>query len=170
MPHAKSELTIVSDVFDVVRVSRKYGIEETIEIARLTLRGEKVGYVSQQSADSQYCGYEQETIWNFFDWDANKKYRTNTGVLKSEDVKLQYRKNQHGDLFYQDVKGTKKRCMIVAELGGGGKTGICTGTYFIYGFICRNAYSTGVEKLDHQVFNLMNDLSFIGNRKELIKR
>lgn len=28
IPHAKSELTIVSDVFDAVRVSRKYGIEE----------------------------------------------------------------------------------------------------------------------------------------------
>jgi len=30
--------------------------------------------------------------------------------------------------------------------------------------------SANVEKLDQQVFKLMNDLSFISNKKELIKR
>ena len=171
IPHEKSEPTIVSDVFDVVRVSRKDGFDSITEIARLTLKGEKVGFVgSQQTTGSQYCGYAQENIWNFFDWDSVKKVRVNAGVPNTDDVKLQSRKNQHGDLYYQDVKGTNKRCMIVSELGLGGLTGLCPGTYFIFGVICRNANSSGVEKLDKQVFQLMNDLSFTGGKKELIKK
>ena len=61
-------------------------------------------------------------------------------------------------------------CLFVSELGGGGLTGTCTGTHLMYGAICLDSDSANVEKLDQQVFKLMNDLSFIGNKKELIKR
>ena len=40
----------------------------------------------------------------------------------------------------------------------------------MYGAICLDSDSANVEKLDQLVFKLMNDLSFIGNKKELIKR
>ena len=40
----------------------------------------------------------------------------------------------------------------------------------MYGAICLDSDSANVEKMDQQVFKLMNDLSFIGNKKELIKR
>jgi len=170
IPHEKSELTIVSDVFDVSRVKIKYGLENTIETAWLTLGGEKVGFVSQQTANSMYCGYTVQNIWDVFDAEWIAKYRVNTGVQNPNDVKLQSLRNQHGDLYYQDVKGTNQRCIIVAELGLGGSTGVCTGTYLIAGAICRGTYSSGVEMLDKQVFKLMNNLSFIGGKKELIRK
>jgi hypothetical protein len=40
----------------------------------------------------------------------------------------------------------------------------------MYGAIYLDSDSANVEKLDQLVFKLMNDLSFIGNKKELIKR
>ena len=40
----------------------------------------------------------------------------------------------------------------------------------MYGAICLDSDSANVKKLYQQVFKLMNDLSFIGNKKELIKR
>lgn len=170
IPHEKSELTIVSDTFDVVNLKEKRGDRPVQEMASLSISGERVGFVYLEQTPDNYCGYTQDSIWNFFDLEWVEKYRKNAGVQNSEDVKLQYRKNQHGEIWYQDVKGTNKRCMIVAELGLGGYTGVCTGTYFIYGIICRGANSSGVEKLDKQVFQLMNDLSFIGAKKELIRK
>ena len=63
-----------------------------------------------------------------------------------------------------------KRCLFVGELGGGGLTGTCTGTYLMYKAIYLESDSANIEKLDQLVFKLMNNLSFIGNKKELIKR
>ena len=40
----------------------------------------------------------------------------------------------------------------------------------MYGAICLDSDSADVEKLDQQVFKLMNDLSFVGSKKKLIKR
>ena len=40
----------------------------------------------------------------------------------------------------------------------------------MYGAIYLDSDSANVEKLDQLVFKLMNDLSFVGNKKELIKR
>jgi hypothetical protein len=171
IPHDKSELTIVSDVFDVSQVMKRVGLESTWEIALLKLNGKKAGYVGrQQPTASDYCGFAQENIWSFFDSAGVKKYRENAGVANTDEVELQFLKNQHGELYYQDLNGTKERCLVVAELGLGGDTGVCTGTYFIYGKICQNASAPDVEKLDKRVFQMMNDLSFIGGKKELIRK
>lgn len=97
-------------------------------------------------------------------------YLDAAGVQNRDQIKLQLRKNQHGNLYYLDAMRPNQRCLFVGELGGGGLTGTCTGTYLMYGAICLDSDSANVEKLDQQVFKLMNDLSFIGNKKELIKR
>ena len=173
--HQKSDLTIVSDYFDVDVVRKREGLESISEVARLSIAGKRVGFISRQETlgeSSGYCGYAVETLWNLLD--TKKKwisgYLDAAGVQDRDQIKLQLLKNQHGNLYYLDARGPSKRCLFVGELGGGGLTGTCTGTYLMYGAICLDSANANVDKLDQQVFKLMNDLSFIGNKKELIKR
>lgn len=141
----------------------------------LSIAGRRVGFITRQETlgePSGYCGYGVETLWNLLDVEKNwiSRYLDAAGVRNRDQIKLQLRKNQIGNLYYLDAKGPRQRCLFVGELGGGGLTGICTGTYLMYGAICLDADSADVEKLDQQVFKLMNDLSFVGSKKELIKR
>lgn len=173
--HQKSNLTIISDYFDVDVVRKREGLESISEVAMLSIAGRRVGFITRQETlgePSGYCGYGVETLWNLLDVEKNwiSRYLDAAGVRNRDQIKLQLRKNQIGNLYYLDAKGPRQRCLFVGELGGGGLTGICTGTYLMYGAICLDSDSADVEKLDQQVFKLMNDLSFVGSKKELIKR
>jgi len=173
--HQKSNLTIISDYFDVDVVRKREGLESISEVAMLSIAGRRVGFITRQETlgePSGYCGYGVETLWNLLDVEKNwiSRYLDAAGVRNRDQIKLQLRKNQIGNLYYLDAKGPRQRCLFVGELGGGGLTGTCTGTYLMYGAICLDSANANVDKLDQQVFKLMNDLSFIGNKKELIKK
>ena len=68
--HQKSNLTIISDYFDVDVVRKREGLESISEVARLSIAGRRVGFISRQETpgeSSGYCGYAVETIWNLLD-------------------------------------------------------------------------------------------------------
>ena len=68
--HQKSNLTIISDYFDVDILGKKEGFESISEVANLSIAGRRVGFISRQETlgeSSGYCGYAVETIWNLLD-------------------------------------------------------------------------------------------------------
>ena len=68
--HQKSNLTIISDYFDVDVVRKREGLESISEVARLSIAGRRVGFISRQETlgeSSGYCGYAVETLWNLLD-------------------------------------------------------------------------------------------------------
>ena len=68
--HQKSNLTIISDYLDVDVVRKREGLESISEVARLSIAGRRVGFISRQETlgeSSGYCGYAVETIWNLLD-------------------------------------------------------------------------------------------------------
>ena len=68
--HQKSNLTIISDYFDVDVVRKREGLESISEVAKLSIAGRRVEFISRQETlgeSSGYCGYTVETLLNFLD-------------------------------------------------------------------------------------------------------
>ena len=63
--HQKSNLTIISDYFDVDVVRKREGLESISEVARLSIAGRRVEFISRQvtlGESSVYCGYVVKTL------------------------------------------------------------------------------------------------------------
>ena len=63
--HQKSNLTIISDYFDVDVVRKREGLESISEVAKLSIAGRRVEFTSRQETlgeSSGYCGYAVETL------------------------------------------------------------------------------------------------------------
>ena len=73
--HQKSNLTIISDYFDVDILRKKEGFESISEVANLSIAGRRVEFISRQETlgeSSGYCSYTFETFWNLPDARKNR--------------------------------------------------------------------------------------------------
>jgi len=167
--HKDSEVTVISNTFQVGRVRRKETLSLKIDFVDLYFKSKKLGGIELQTSSGQYCGFSNTSVDNDFKPDGYiKGLLEKTGT--SGPVNSTLLKTKHGAASYLDLKGNGLRCIVTSQLVGAVSGATCSGggKSILRVVVCSNSRE-GKENLDQKVLSLIDNLRVDGSGKSLIK-
>jgi hypothetical protein len=158
--HANSKLTIISDTFNVSKISVRENANFYIEHANLTIGSRNAGMLEMQRLSrTNYCGFQSSTVWNLM---------APGSSLEKQSLKVggpsfageRKGKRTHNNLFisYREGAGESLYCVVAAKVTGGNGCGGGGGNEFAYLHACIPKTDSLVSTFANSVTSTMHKL------------